>query len=504
MYRCHVPMVAGVWAPGVHTQCWHNERAGLLTRTLGPTPEDGDMTPLREEFRRFKNIARKLQLVPWSTERVAASYSGRLAKRYAAARESLELDGLPNRLMRISAFVKAEKFCPMTKGHKPRMIMARAPEYNLQLMTRLKPLERSLWRRIKGVCPDVKPTRQVGKGLSPPARASLILDKMGNIGSCAVFEVDGKAFEAHVTRPQLELEHSVYKAAFPRDETLSRLLHAQLELRGKTSSGIRFRRAGCRASGDPNTGLGNTLIMLATCRAAMGVIRRTRPNLRYDLLADGDNCLLFLEEKDVESVRIVFAETVSSICAHELAVEEPEVIPERVVFGQSKPVKTSLGWTMVRDPIKTLSHAFTGHRHFLEPRYGMRVLKAVALAETWLNAGVPVLGPYFLKASKLLSSVDLPEHPADVLEGWELLASSELSGAAKRAQDADITPAARLSYEKAFGVSPEEQVLLEERLTAELSFDHYGPKFVWPLVDVELGADADNFDSLEWLFHLND
>jgi hypothetical protein len=500
MYRCHVPRLDGCWAPAVHSACCHNERVGLLTRTLAPTPEDGDLRLLKLQFKRLARLAASLQLRAWEREEVAASYTGRLAKRYTAAARSLEIDGLQPMHCKLSAFVKAEKFNPAIKGSKPRMIMARAPEYNLELMTRLKPLERALWHRVKGVCPGVAPTRQVGKGLSPPARARLILRKMQNLGDCVVFEVDGKAFEAHVTREQLLLEHSVYKAAYPRDEVLESLLSHQLELKGKTSSGIKFRREGCRASGDANTGLGNTLIMLCVCRAAVELIQRESSFFAYDLLADGDNCLLFLQADVAGEVRSVFASVVSRICSHELAVEEPEVIPERVVFGQCKPVRRASDWVMVRDPWKVLSQAFTGHRFYHEPVYGLRVAKAVALAETWLNCGVPVLGPYFLKAAKLLSSVVLPEHPTDVLEGWELLAVEDLKGAARVADNTPIAAVSRTSFEQAFGICPELQVLLEKRLTDELSFEHITPGYKWPMVCAELGEDSDNFDSLDYQF----
>jgi len=101
----------------------------------------------------------------------------------------------------------------------------------------------------------------VGKGLNPRQRANLIVRKFNQFRDCVVFEVDGKAFEAHVTVPQLEQEHSVYDVAY-QDARLRKVLSRQLELAGVTANGVKFSRPGGRASGDYNTGMGNTLVML--------------------------------------------------------------------------------------------------------------------------------------------------------------------------------------------------------------------------------------------------
>lgn len=514
MYWCHVPRTEGVWLPGVHTDCVHNEEAALLMRTMGPTPPFPDHPLYKREFRSLQRLAKKLSVDRWTRKRVVESYSGKLRRRYAEADTLIETDGLDLvKETKLKAFLKAEKFNPLKKASKPRMIMPRDPKYNLELSTFLKPLEHALWRRIKGVCRGVRPTRQVGKGLNPRARAELIACKMGNVGSgCVVFEVDGKSFESHITVDDLDLEHSVYLAAFGRDRHLQRLLSYQLELKGRTANGIKFRRLGARASGDPNTGLGNTLIMLAACRAAMAfLIDESQTRIRYDLLADGDNCLIFVQDTKAGYVWSNFARAASTVSSQELAVENPVSRLEHVVFGQSKPVLSSEGfYTMVRDPWKVLSGAFSGHKHYHDMTFGSKVLRAVSQGELALARGVPVLQAYFQQAVFLTRYVPELPHPEDVLEGrvLELLRSSgrTLRETLSSVSTVPVTDASRRSFADAFGISIEMQHALEENLVRNLdlpvpqtSWRRIFPKtHVWRAVegyDYPLG-----FDSVEQHF----
>lgn len=505
MYWCHKPAVEGTWRPVVHSSCVHNELAGLLVRTLGPTPDYVSNRWLEQEWRRLRLIVKKTPVTRLTLERVVAGYSGRLHRRYVEALESLRIEPeLTSRDRRLTSFVKAEKVCPYTQSvKKPRMINARSPRFNLLIASYLKPVEGLLWRSIVGDCPGVAPTRQVAKGLGPRERASIIKLKMEGVGEgTVVFEVDGSRFEAHVTRRDLLDEHSVYKAAYPGDVELRDLLQTQLVLQGRTFGGIRFRREGCRASGDFNTGLGNTLIMIAAVRATVHLMASRVGHFRYDLLADGDNCLIFVEPAFATRVVGDFRSTCREVSAQELVVERPVTRLEEVVFGQSHPVWCAEGWQMVRDVRKTLSNAFSGHRHFNEWTFGVRVLKATARCELYLARGVPVMQAYFSAAVERLAHVpDLPD-PRDFLEGASLDAIRAAGSwqAVISSVTVPVTAASRQSFEAAFGISGDEQVLLESRLRAHIGFpDRYGFRWsrevLWAVLEHEVDPQS---DSLYW------
>jgi len=436
MYRAFVPRYEGVWSPAVHAHCIHNEEAALRLRTLGPTPDD----PVHDSFYLFEDemfkiahLARKLNVERWSREKVVDSYSGRLRRRYQQALESLECEEELNATdSRLSAFLKAEKFNPLAKPSKPRMIMARSPRYNLELATFLKPLEHALWRKLKSDKENgVTPSRQVGKGLNGKQRADLLGRKMAEVGDTVVFEVDGKAFEAHVSARQIAAEHRVYRTAYHGDVGLDKLLSKQKVLKGRTACGIRYRREGCRASGDFNTGMGNSLIMLATVRATMRLYNRTLGKFKWDCLVDGDNALIFIERGFAGQIRSTFAQTVMRVVGQELAVERPTDTLERVEFGQSRPCKVSTGeghrYVMVRNPWKAISGAFCSYRHYNEQKHGLKLLKAVSQAELALNRGVPVLQAYFAKAVELTKHIRDLTNPEEFLEG-HLLATPKANG----------------------------------------------------------------------------
>jgi len=428
---------------------------------------------LNEEFRTLRSLVRKLDVERWTLDQVVGTYQGRLRKRYEKARDSLLGDELNKRDYLIKPFLKAEKFNPLLKPSKPRLVAPRSPRYNLVLASYLKPLEHAIYRKLKGSRGrGIRSTRIVGKGLNLVQRAALIKEKMENVGEgCAVMEVDGIAFEAHNTRSDLKREQSVYLAAYGGSKELRDLLSCQLNYNGITANGIRFKRKGGRASGDFNTGLGNTLVMVAIVRAAMKLLSRRR-RVRWDCLVDGDNALLFVHPEDIW-VLSEFGTAVATVSAQELTLETPVNRLEGVVFGQSKPCWDGLEYKMVKNPFKTLSGAFSGYRHFDKYSFGLKVLKAISRCELVLARGIPVLEPYFERAIELLDGVpDLPD-PSDFIEGRHIEAISILrreGSSLSQARGRGISERARISFAEAWGIDPERQRELEGSLVGGLSF----------------------------------
>lgn len=464
------------WIPGVHSVCPCNEKAALLCRSLGPLPWP-DKRPVGQlflgTFGGLRQLARRYCGYKWTHLETAHSYTGALRRRYLEAERSLREDGpLRRDDSFLSAFLKAEKIT-LTKFHKPRMIFPRSPRYNLSLASYLKPFEHWLWGRLtlkwlfraqepswlSSRIADCGSSRVVAKGLSPRQRANLIARKFRSFRSCVVFEVDGKGFEAHVSTGQLLEEQSVYLAAFRGSRGLARLLSYQLELVGKTVGGWKFHRPGGRASGDFNTGLGNTLVMLSSVVSGVGL------DVPFDVLVDGDNALVFLEEQDMANVYPNFAANVLHECGHEMTLETPVRCLEAVRFGQSAPVYLGrgLGWTMLRDPVKVLSGFASSHRWLNEPKFARRWLRDVCRCELSLARGVPVLQSLFIKALKHfgeLRSVG-PDPMADWFQLGAFFADESFA--------VPVSFEARLSFERAFGWTSGYQKFLEEVLTFSFS-----------------------------------
>jgi len=449
----------------VHAVCPHNEIAALLRRSLAPLPDRTfeDVSPaVKFVFRELRRLALLYADGSWSYLRTAESYNGRLRSRYLEAERSLRVDGpVEPRDWYLRPFLKAEKFNAVAKVAKPRLIFPRSPRYNLALASRLKPFEHWLWGRMSARWFSTGGVgRIVAKGLNPVRRANLIRRKMNNLDGCVVCEVDGMQFEAHVSEYQLRGEHGVYKAAFPGDRGLRALLRAQLVLEGTLECGAKFSRSGGRASGDFNTGMGNTLVMVACVVATMRKYR-----CEYDLLVDGDNALIFLPGSVSDRVLGSFAAVLHRESGHEVTLERPTAVLEEVRFGRSAPVVTSGGLRMVREWTSVLSGAVASHRWLREPRFAVEWLRGVAACELSLALGVPVLQAWALALQKRWGGPEgVRLHPhADLLYQGAWAADSDCR--------LEVSQEARSSFERAFGVSPELQLKWEEGFGAMESSD---------------------------------
>lgn len=458
MRTAWTPPIHGLWVPRVHAVTWRNEVSALLQRNLGPTPEAVDNTSVLKSFSLLKKKVASWDGSRWDLSQTALSYSGALRRRYLEAERKLLVDGPVGKSdLFIRGFLKAEKWRP-DKVSKPRMIFPRDPRYNLELASYLKPFEHWLWGNLRGFCSrGVSRTRDCAKGLGPRARAELIRRKMGQIKDCVVCEVDGKAFEAHVSRWQLEAEHSVYKAAYPGDRRLAWLLSGQLVNTGVTSCGVRFKREGGRASGDFNTGMGNSLVMLCVVRA---VLRELTPC--FDSLVDGDNALVFLPGDVAQNVLNRFHERALHVSGHEMVLERAVTVLEEVRFGQSAPVEITPGhYRMVRPWRKVLSQGTSTHVHLREPKFAREWLLGVATCEGFLASGVPVLWAWATGLQR--SSGHKGPVRADPFREYEVL-GVPLSILAGSTEISEPCATARESFCRAFGLSPDDQVALERVL----------------------------------------
>lgn len=457
--------VPGTWVPFAHRACPHNELDALQLRVLAPLPpevfRDLGAGP-RLIFRRLRSIARRFPGHKWSNLETAQSYEGSMRRKYLEVAKSLAEDSVnPAQDSKIDCFLKTEKVNPLAKFPKPRLIFPRQPRYNLEVASRLKPFEHWLWgyltaRRIWGG----SNTRVVAKGLNPRQRANLIRKKLNNFVDGVCFEVDGKAFEAHVGPSQLRQEHSVYMSAYRGDGVLKALLGEQLVLRGRLPCGAKFSRPGGRASGDFNTGMGNSLVMLAV---VSGVLREY--GVSFDLLVDGDNALIFLDSEHLGRVTGTFAARVLASSGHELTLEKPARLLEGVRFGRSAPINLggNRGYTMVRDYRSVLSGALSSHKWLREPKYSREWLTGVASCELSLAIGIPVLQAWascILKSTGYTKRIRSDPFREYFIQGAHLAGLNEVR---------EVDWVSRVSFERAFGLTVEAQIALEESF---LGLDH--------------------------------
>jgi len=461
MYRLWTPRLPGVWRPQVHEDCAHNLVRGLELRTLGltPKPSGAGIESFRRSMREITNVmkGRVGNVPPSSLAEVVESYrhNRRLYARYTEAFDSLMADGYASpKDARVKAFVKGEKLANY-KVYKPRVIMGRDPRYNLELASYLRPIEHAFYAQFRGWGRSFYTrTRLVGKGLDPRRRAELIKRKMMSHPGMVAMEIDGKSFESHFSVPILKAEHSVYKS-LSSSRRLAQLLDWQLAFDGRGGD-VRFHAVGVRASGDYNTGLGNTLVM---CGLVLMVAREV--GTRFDFLADGDNAIIFVNREHIG----LWTERINPICikaGFEMALEPPVLNLEEVPFGQSKPLYVEgLGWTMVRNPMKVLSHAGCGYQHYKDLVGGVRVLKSVAYCEAVLSRGVPILSKFAAMLLELTRHVNFSKAELSDFEYKAVLAKGIDW---QKARQIEVATSTRLGFETSWGITVERQLEIERSL----------------------------------------
>jgi hypothetical protein len=156
-------------------------------------------------------------------------------------------------------------------------------------------------------------------------------------------------------------------------------------------------------SGDVNTASGNVFQMLC-----MILAYGRQLGIRFDVLDDGDDCLMFIESRDESLVKSTI-EAAFLAFGHELKLENRATELQDVVFCRSKPTYVELptdafvgsvqasggcrdsGWVMVRDYRHVLKQSLVSHRHYDQPTKAATVMRAVGESLSTMYQGVPVL-----------------------------------------------------------------------------------------------------------------
>lgn len=378
----------------------------------------------------------------WTRDEFVMSYTGPRRASYGRAAATLDSEPLTIRDSYLSTFVKAEKInCTLKPDPAPRVIQPRGQRYNIEVGRYLKPLEPLLMKAIDKLWGS--PTAI--KGYTVEKVAGILNNKRLKYKNPVFVGLDASRFDQHCSVEALSWEHSVYNDIF-RDPYLAELLQWQLVNRGTayTSDGkIKYQVEGCRMSGDMNTSMGNYLIMSSLCYAFCQQV-----GLDAELMNCGDDCVLIFESTDLSKLKTLPNWFVKM--GYTMKVEKPVSIMEEVEFCQMHPVRTSRGWVMVRRPDTVMT------KDCCVVRGGMTVQKL----QDWLGAqrdgglalagDVPILAAFYkafpAKQSSMVSDYAAPH---------KFKAGKQYGS---------ITEESRYSFWLAFGLTPDDQLAVEEEL----------------------------------------
>lgn len=437
-----------------HANTYSNILRGVLERVFYVKTAGGfkrPPTPTKGAFERLKTfrtkVTSRMPLVPmFTTEEFLDCYSGRRRRRYEMAAESLEALPLQRSDAGVSTFVKCEKTNFTTKQDPaPRVIQPRSARYNLSVGRYLKPLEHGLFRAIDGVFKH--PT--VAKGKNALERGQMVVDAWGSFRDPVAIGLDASRFDQHCSRRSLRYEHGFYLKLFQNDSELGQLLGLQLVNRGygRSADGVvKYSVSGCRMSGDMNTSMGNVILMCAM----MWQFFRDH-HIKARLVNDGDDCVVIAERSDATVLENTAVEWFREF-GFTMKIESRAEVLEEIDFCQSRPVYSSRGWVMCRDPRVVLTKDLHVSRRLMTRQQVGEHASAVGQCGLALAGDIPILGEFYRTLSLTCKSANLAVEGT----GMERLASG-LHPCYRIP-----TTLTRVSFWRAFGIPPEVQEVLEE------------------------------------------
>lgn len=445
---------------GVHNNTAHAVLRALIERSVLCEYETGFSVPIRPEegfyhLTEMQSFACTIVRIVGPCRRrsfgaVVAMYSGAKQRAYEKARVELETTGFTAEHALLRAFTKYEKQ-DITKA--PRIINPRSVPYNLMLATFLKRAEKLIYKAINEAYGGLTDATVI-KGLDARASARVLLSKWQRFKRPVGVGLDAKKFDLHVSVAALKYEHSVYLGLFPgqADNSILRML-LLLQLRNQgvayTPDGrVKFAMDGTRCSGDINTSCGNCILMCSLVRALAAIL-----GIYVELANNGDDCMVFMEAAD-EPRFVAAASAFFRRAGFVLTVEPTVAVFEQVEFCQTRPVHTAKGWVMVRNHDAVLKKDAMCLLPVNNQKALRKWLGAVGECGLSLTQGVPVqehMYRAFIRCG-LKPSTALVER---------LNANTSYNERKFVSRDVRISPGARCSYERAFGISPDWQVLME-------------------------------------------
>lgn len=387
-----------------------------------------------------------------SYEDVVSSYAGDKRATYQEALNSIRLRPFVDKDSELGMFVKREK---QDVGKAPRVINPRSRRYNLELGRYLKLAEHKYFNAINCVFGARTPATVV-KGFNVVTSANILRSKWDQFERPVAIGADATKFDMHVSVKALKYEHQFYKKMFPGDNFLRRLLRLQLRNRGVgrfPDGKVRFSLSGTRCSGDLNTSLGNCLLMCAL----MWSYAKERA-VRVELANNGDDCMLFMESKDLARFVTGF-DAWFRRKGFAVVLEKPVREFEQIEFCQTHPVWDGVKWRMVRNHLAVLTKDPMCLVDVPNWRTYQKWLGGVGTCGMALASGLPVQQEFYTLYRRLSGGVVCNDGFLKfIMKNTERLNQA-------RGQNplyGTIKTETRVSYWAAFGVLPDRQIDIEE------------------------------------------
>jgi hypothetical protein len=376
----------------------------------------------------------------------------------------------------ISSFIKDEiiPFKIKEIDEKPRMINARGPRWMVKIGLPMKDIEHTIYHCKKTFNTNDK-NYEFAKCLNLPQRSELAALKIADLGNCVNVVLDGSSFDAHVNEEMLKLEGMFYA-------TIMRLIGAttselrlfkqawkfQIRNRLRFIGPSGFAKAtviGNRMSGDWNTSLGNSVLMLSFVTAAMKLMQV--PQNQYRSLNDGDDNCLWMTYNNLTSNFKTRLSALFLDIGQEVKVDiNIELYKTR--FCQNLFMFVN-DWTFVRDYRRFLLKYTKLLKFKVISLSVLAHLKTMAYADIILFGVLPVMYPFQVK---LYNAIDLQITKKDIdnlrRSGEYKYRDLSFDCPHGELQETEVPIEVRIAYQMSSGLTLSEQMIIEAMLISDL------------------------------------
>ncbi len=402
--------------------------------------------------------------VPMNYQHFVDTFKGRKKVCYQRAlTEMREQDVSLEEASRVKVFIKYEKTDWTSKRDPvPRVISPRTPLYNLKVGRYLRRIEEPIYKAISKLFGH----RTVMKGMNLGQVATKLRQKWEMFNNPVAIGLDASRFDQHVSYEALQFEHQIYVDCFRRKvdkKKLFNILKHQLVNRcvGYAEDGtLKYDVQGTRMSGDMNTSLGNCLLMCLMVKAYS-----LECGVTCQLANNGDDCVVFMEKADLARFSLKLHSWFLEM-GFNMVVEPPCYEFEEIEFCQTKPVYDGVDWVMCRNPITALAKdsVLLQDPRMISGGYLRQWYDAIGTGGIALAGGMPIFDAFYRMfqrsgqkdrrncRGRLINMNYSEMMPWFMREGGTL--GSRVSGAP--------TAESRSSFYSAFGITPDEQIVLED------------------------------------------
>lgn len=383
---------------------------------------------------------------------------------YAQAAAEFRHRGWSRRDAVLGSFVKFEKIKFAPSGPKsdpcPRLIQPRSVVFNVALGRYTRSVEKGLYLAIADVWDVDEGELVVMKGLGVVDVASQLRHKWLKYHQPVAVGLDASRFDQHVSIDALKWEHAVYKSIFdggPGSNDLKRLLKEQLRNRGRAvvdGFKVDYECEGCRASGDMNTGLGNCLIM-----SCLVWLYCREKGIEASLANNGDDCLVFMDRRSLSRFSTGLDQWFLRM-GFRMETEPPVFEFEGCEFCQCQPVWSGHEWVMVRNPLVALSKDVIALGLHDDSSY-RKWCYAVGVGGGSLYGDLPLYRAFYNRLAEVGVRSRIDRSLAYQSSGFFRMLSYQVRRTTGREC---VLDECRLSFARAFGISPSLQVEWEKAL----------------------------------------